>query len=119
MSTETDANDLIVTIVPKGQAEKILRASKEVGAEGGTILYGRGVGVHETRSILGIPIEPEKEIVLTVIPHSLRDRTVDAILEAGRLDEPGNGIIFALGIDRLAGICQRADGCAAPDHSND
>ncbi len=119
MNADGDANDLIVTIVPKGQAEKILRASKEVGAEGGTILYGRGVGIHEKRSILGIPIEPEKEIVLTVIPHRLRDRVMDAILEAGSLDEPGNGIIFALGLDRLAGICHRADGCVTPEQPGD
>lgn len=110
MNADTWANDLIVTIVPKGQAEKVLRASREAGAEGGTILYGRGVGVHETRSILGIPIEPEKEIVLTVIPHALRDRIMDVIMEVGRLDEPGNGIMFAVGIDRLAGVCHLGGG---------
>lgn len=36
--------DLIVTIIPKGESEKIVTASKRAGAEGGTILYGRGTG---------------------------------------------------------------------------
>lgn len=59
--------DLIITIVKKGFSENILKASREAGAEGGTILFGRGAGIHEKAKIMGIPIEPEKEIVFTII----------------------------------------------------
>ncbi|NLE11704.1 MAG: P-II family nitrogen regulator, partial [Actinobacteria bacterium] len=71
MNPEDVRYDLIVTIVPKGLAEKPLRASQQAGAEGGTILYARGAGIHETRKILGVPIEPEKEILLTVVPRAV------------------------------------------------
>lgn len=60
-------HQLIVTIVKKGWAEKIVNAARKAGARGGTIFHGRGVGVHETKKLLGIPIEPEKEIILTLI----------------------------------------------------
>ena len=46
------AYDLIVTIVNKGRAEKVMEAAKKAGAEGGTILHGRGSGVHEKPSYL-------------------------------------------------------------------
>ena len=38
--------DLIVTIIKKGYAERIIEASREAGAEGATITFGRGTGVH-------------------------------------------------------------------------
>ena len=107
MKTEEPGYDLIVTIVPKGSAEKALRASQEAGAEGGTILYGRGAGIHETRKILGVPIEPEKEILLTVVPRAVSDHVLETIVNAAHLNEPGAGIAFTVGLDRVAGICHQ------------
>jgi len=48
--------DLIVTIVNKGDAEKVVESSKRAGAEGGTIMHGRGTGIHEHARLLGITI---------------------------------------------------------------
>ena len=58
---------LIITIVEQGNAEDVIDCAKKGGAEGGTILTGRGAGIHDTAKILGILIEPEKEVVLTLI----------------------------------------------------
>jgi nitrogen regulatory protein P-II 1 len=105
--------DLIVTIVNKGVSENVLKASKEAGAEGGTIVFGRGAGIHETKTMLGIPIEPEKEIVLTAVPRSLTDRVLEAIVEGGELDKPGTGIAFVIELRRIAGICHLFKGVIA------
>ena len=51
--------DLIITIVNKGQAEKVVEASK-AGAEGGTIVLGRGTGIHEKLNYLGFPLSRKK-----------------------------------------------------------
>ena len=99
--------DLIVTIVPKGGAEKVMRASQKAGAEGGTILYGRGIGVHETRRILGMPIEPEKEILLTVVPCGPSETVLESIVRAAHLDTPGTGIAFRVRLDKVVGICHQ------------
>ncbi len=105
MKTPKISFDLIVTVVPKGTAENIVKASKKAGAEGGTILFGRGTGVHETKTMLGIPIEPEKEIILTAVPGSRTKKVLEAIVEAGELDKPGTGIAFVLELKTVAGIC--------------
>lgn len=107
MSPEELHHDLIVTIVPKGSAEEALRASQQAGAEGGTILYGRGAGVHETRKILGVPIEPEKEVLFTVVPSALSEHVLETIVNAVHLNEPGAGIAFVVGLDKVAGICHQ------------
>ncbi len=97
--------DLVVTIIKKGESEKILKASKNAGAEGGTVIYGRGWGIHEESTIFGIPIEPEKEIVLTIVDENITNKVMNSIIKAGKLNEPGTGIIFVLSLKAVAGIC--------------
>ena len=58
------AYDLIVTIVNKGDSERVVEASRKSGAEGGTILSGRGTGIHERAKLFGLTIEPEKDCLL-------------------------------------------------------
>ncbi len=97
--------DLIVTIVKRGHSEKVLKASKEAGAEGGTILFARGSGVREKATIMGIPIEPEKEVLFTIIQDELTQKALDAIIKAGNLETPGQGIVFVVDVKSVAGIC--------------
>ncbi|MCR4408697.1 MAG: P-II family nitrogen regulator [Candidatus Saccharicenans sp.] len=97
--------DLIVTIVRMGFSEKIIEASRQAGAEGGTIIVGRGTGVHERKKLLGIPVEPEKEIIFSVVPSNRTQQILEAIVRAGELDKPGAGIAFVLELKQVAGIC--------------
>ncbi len=57
---------LIITIVRKGWGDKVLESSMKAGAEGGTILMGRGVGVHEIKNT-GNSYRARKDIVLSVV----------------------------------------------------
>lgn len=97
-------HDLIVTIVEKGKAEDVIDFSKKGGAEGGTILGGRGAGIHETTKILGILIEPEKEVVLTLIHKDKTDSVLNEIHKGMELDKPGHGIAFVVDVPRVVGI---------------
>ena len=98
------SHDLIVTIIRKGCCERVVKASKKAGAEGGTVIYGRGTGIHEQKTLLGIPIEPEKEIILTLIPKDKTDEVHEAIVAAGNLNKPGTGVSFVLEVKQVAGI---------------
>lgn len=96
--------DLIVTIVNKGHCSKVLDASLEAGAEGGTFIHGRGSGVHEKAKLFSFMIEPEKEILLTLVPKALTEKVLEAIVKAGDLNEPGKGIAFVLDVEKTTGI---------------
>lgn len=104
--------DLIVSIVNKGGSEVVVNASKSAGAEGGTIIPGRGTGIRENKKLWGIPIEPEKDIVLTIVPQDRTQKVLSAIVEQGRLDQPGAGIAFVLELKTVAGICHM---CGTPE----
>lgn len=100
--------DLIVTIVNKGHAESVVDAARKAGAEGGTILHGRGTGIHEKAQILGIPIQPEKEIVLVLIPKTKTAQVLEAIDIKMELEKPGRGLAFVVDVEKLIGICHRS-----------
>ncbi len=102
--TPAPDQDLIVTIIKKGYSERIIEASKEAGAEGATIMFGRGTGVHEQKKLLGIPIEPEKEIIFTVVPAEISQNVLEAIIKAGKLERPATGIAFVLELKKVAGV---------------
>lgn len=97
--------DCIVTIVNKGHSDPVVAASRKAGAEGGTIIFGRGTGIREVKSIMGLAIDPEKEIVLTLVKSDISLRVLEAIVEAGNLERPGAGIAFILPVKGVAGIC--------------
>ncbi len=107
--------DLIVTIVKKGCCECIIEASKEAGAEGATIIPARGTGIHEQKKLLGIPIEPEKDIILTVVPESLTEKVLAAIIRSGKLEKPGAGIAFVLDLKTVVGVVHLRNKTTVPD----
>ncbi|MCZ0703759.1 nitrogen regulatory protein PII [Natronobacillus azotifigens] len=96
--------DLIVTIVNNGDSEKVVDATKRAGAEGGTIIHGRGTGIHEKAKLFNILIEPEKEVVLTLIERERTEEVLQAINEDAALNKPGKGIAFVLEVEKTIGI---------------
>jgi nitrogen regulatory protein P-II 1 len=98
---------LIAAIVPKGAAGKVMDAAKEAGAEGGTILLGRGTGIHEARRLFGVSMNTEREMILILIDPDRARGVLDSIVRAGRLDEPGRGMAFVLSVDEVRGIVHR------------
>lgn len=107
MLENNDNFNLIVTIVDKGVAEDVIALAKKGGAEGGTILNGRGAGCHDTAKILGILIEPEKDIVLTLIEKEKTDAVLEYIADGLELDKPGKGIAFVLNVPKVVGIVHK------------
>lgn len=95
---------LIISIVRKGWGDTVLEATMKAGAHGGTVLFGRGIGRNEQQRVFGIQIEPEKEIVLTVIPENLKDSVLQEIVRAAGLTAPGHGLAFVVPVEKVAGV---------------
>ena len=93
---------LITCIVEKGQADSIVKAAREAGAQGATVYYARGSGVRERLGILGVAVEVEKEIINIVVPEDQADVIFERMYLAGQLDTPGKGFIFITPIDKAA-----------------
>ncbi len=97
----------IFAIVERGKADYVVKKAKEAGAEGATIMYGRGTGAHEAHRLFNIHIESSKEIIIILVHKDKMKPIYDAIVEAGKLNEPGTGIIFTVTIGNLLGLHHR------------
>ena len=96
---------LIVTIVGKGEAGRVIAASKKAGARGGTILLGRGTASESVYlDLLGMNFDPEREIVLTLAGGNMVDGILQAISDEVRLNKPGTGIAFVVDVGGLVGM---------------
>lgn len=99
-----DDYKLLVVIVNKKEARNVVLACKEAGAEGDTVLAGRGTGTHDPDSIFGVKVEPEKEIILSIVHNNMINEVLDAATEAANLNKPGTGIAFTLDSKSICGI---------------
>ena len=97
----TDAA-LITCIVQRGVADEIVSAAIAAGAQGATIYYARGSGVRERLGLLGLAVEVEKEIISIVVANDQRDRVMERMYFAGKLDTPGMGLIYVTPLEKMA-----------------
>ena len=98
--------EMIITIVDRGIGDEVINYSKLAGANGGTLLHGKGSGSHDKGKFFGIEIEPEKDVVLTLVPDTLTNEVMDAIGKGIKISDPGNGICFSIDIDKVMGITE-------------
>lgn len=97
-------HELIIAIVNRGGFEAVKEAAKSAGARGGTLIHGLGLGGEEAAKFLGISIQPEKDVVLIVVPKEDRERVMGEILETAGILTENRGICFSLPVDSALGL---------------
>lgn len=95
---------VIVTIVNEGFSDLVMDAAREAGAKGGTIVHARGTGNKEIEKKYGIIITPQKELLYILVSEKIRDSVMSAINKACGIETKGQGIVFALPVDNVAGL---------------
>ncbi|MCL1901745.1 MAG: P-II family nitrogen regulator [Firmicutes bacterium] len=98
-----DRFELVLTVVNRGFSSEVMEAATKSGATGGTMLNARGT-YKEVKTILGMKIEPEKEVVLIVVNKQIAKEVIEEIYKRCGLSTPGAGICFALPISQITGL---------------
>jgi hypothetical protein len=83
-------------------------AAKEFGARGGTVLHARGTANLEAEKMFGITVQPEKEIVMILVPKEIKNDILHALYQAVGLNTPGQGIAFSMPVDAAVGLADTA-----------
>lgn len=94
--SDATARQLICVIANEGYADDIMRAARDAGAKGGTILRARGTGTAADSSFFGITIVPSKEMVMVLVKSADCQPILNAIRQCPCLGDPGVGIVFTL-----------------------
>jgi nitrogen regulatory protein PII len=97
---------MVIAILQRGQADKVVGAAIKAGAPAATVMHGRGQGIRERLGILGLAIQPEKEIILIILEEKLVDQVLKAMVRVGKLDQPGVGFVFVVPVDRALGMLE-------------
>ncbi|MBL41636.1 MAG: transcriptional regulator [Rhodospirillaceae bacterium] len=93
---------LITCILQTGLAEDVLKAAKNMGAQGATINYARGTGIRERMGLLGVTVDEQKEVIRIIVSEDQVDMVFEAMYLAGKLDTPGKGIMYVTKLDKVA-----------------
>ena len=100
--------EMIVCIVNAGFSDAVMSAAREYGAKGGTVLHARGTANPEAEHFFKITIQPEKEIVMILVPAEIKDDVLHALYEEVGLDTAGQGIAFSVPVDSVVGLTENA-----------
>jgi len=96
--------ELVFCIVNSGFSETVMDAAKEVGARGGTVIHARGTANKEAEQFFHITIQPDKEIVMILVPAEIKDDILHAVYRAAGLKTAGQGIAFSVAVDDVTGL---------------
>ena len=96
--------ELILCIVNTGFSDTVMDAAKEVGARGGTVIHARGTANKEAEQFFHITIQPDKEVVMILVPATIKDDVLHAIYRSAGLKSEGQGIAFSLAVDEAVGL---------------
>ncbi len=96
--------ELVVCIVNSGFSEAVMDTAREVGARGGTVINAKGTANKEAEAFFKIFIQPEKEMVMILVPDKIKEDLLHALYRKVGLDTPGQGIAFAMPVDNVVGL---------------
>ena len=99
-------HEVIFCIVNIGYSESVMDAARKQGACGGTVLNARGTANPVAEKFFGISVEPEKEMVMIVVPTKIKENVLHALYQEVGLDTAGQGIAFSLPVDSVVGISE-------------
>ncbi len=97
-------HEVIFCIVNAGFSDVVMDAAKEVGARGGTVIHARGTANKEAEEFFHITIQPDKDIVMILVPTEIKDDVLHALYRNAGLKTDGQGIAFSMPVNNVVGI---------------
>lgn len=110
--------EVIFCIVNAGYSDVVMDAAKEVGARGGTVINARGTAKKDAEKYFHITIQPEKDIVIILVPASIKDDVLHAVYRSAGLKTDGQGIAFSMAVDDVAGISSASANADGADNQS-
>ena len=99
---------LISVIVNVGYAGDIMHAARNAGATGGTLLEARGTAREGDEKFFGVPLVPEKEVLMILARREEAQNILTAIRSCPCLEQPGMGMAFCVPVAYMTALGRQA-----------
>lgn len=101
--------EVVFCIVNAGFSDMVMDAAKEVGARGGTVIHARGTANKEAEKYFQITVQPDKDIVMILVPSAIKDDVLHALYRDAGLKTEGQGIAFSVAASNVVGLSAPAE----------
>ncbi|TLS66259.1 P-II family nitrogen regulator [Mariprofundus erugo] len=97
---------LIIALVDDANTKEIMRAAREAGATGSTVIgSARGEGLSPKKTFFGLNLESQRDMLMFIVEEHLSREVLEHIAAVGGFDEsPGSGLAFQLDVDDAIGL---------------
>ncbi len=104
MKREDRKYNLVIAAVRAGNVDEAMDAARSAGASGGTVIRARATDNRKAEQFVGITLLEEQELLLILTKKERTQAIMDALSGKVGLKTPACGVIYALPVDRTAGI---------------
>ena len=97
---------LIICFVEDSKTDKVMKAAREAGATGATVINNaRGEGVEQSRTFFGMSLETQRDVILFLVEEHLSRHILEEIESVGEFDtKPGTGIAIQIDVEDAVGV---------------
>lgn len=106
---EKHSHELIICIVNEGWTDTVMEVARAEGAGGGTSISARGTANKDAEEFFNIPIMPEKEMVMIIVPVKIKEAVLHALYKNVGLNTAGQGIAFSMPVTNVVGLAENAE----------
>lgn len=96
--------EMVVCIVNAGYSQNVVEAARAAGARGGTVIRARGTANPEAEEFFNIHVQPEKELLMILVPKAIKDEVMRAVYKEAGLAAEAQGIAFSLPVSHTTTI---------------
>jgi nitrogen regulatory protein PII len=102
---------LIIAFVEDDKTGAVLKAAREAGALGATVISSaRGEGAEREKTFFGLTLTTQRDVLLFLVEEHLSRRILERIREAGEFKQrKGAGIAFQIDVEDAVGVHHQAE----------
>ncbi len=102
---------LIVALVEDEKTSVVMKAAREAGATGATVLnQARGEGIEKSKTFFGLSLETQRDMCMFLVEEHLSRKILEHIAEVCEFDaRPGTGIAFQLDVEDAVGVIHQVE----------
>ena len=97
-------NEMIVSILNRGNSDAFMTEARKAGARGGTVISARGISQNVIKKFFKISVQDEKEIIFILADKEQSLTIMNAVKTEFGTESKAGGVIFSLPVDQVMSL---------------